>query len=110
MNLDRWTTKSQEALQAAQRLAEDRGHQELSEEHLLKALLEADGGVASEVVKQAGADPAVILKALDKEISRRPQVSGGQLYPSSGLSKALRNAEERMKAMKDEYLSVEHLL
>ncbi|MBI3551834.1 MAG: ATP-dependent chaperone ClpB [Elusimicrobia bacterium] len=110
MNLDRWTTKSQECLQAAQRLAEDRGHQELGEEHLLKALLEADGGVVPEVVRQAGADPAALLKGLDRELSRRPQVSGGQLYPSAGLSKALRRAEDRMKAMKDEYLSVEHLL
>jgi ATP-dependent Clp protease ATP-binding subunit ClpB len=110
MNLDRWTTKSQEALQAAQRLAEDHGHQELAEEHLLLALLAQDAGTVPEIVRQAGGDVALLVKSLEKDISRRPNVTGGQIYPSQGLTKALRLAEDRMKAMKDEYISVEHLL
>ncbi|MBI4375481.1 MAG: ATP-dependent chaperone ClpB [Elusimicrobia bacterium] len=110
MNLDRWTTKSQEALQRAHRLAEDRNHQELSEEHLLLALLTQPEGVSAEVVRRAGADPGQLIAGLEKELGKRPQVSGGQLYPSAGLTRALRLAEDRMKALKDEFVSVEHLL
>ena len=109
MNPDQWTTKSQEAVQRAQRLAEERGHQELGEEHLLLALLEQAEGVVPETLKKAGASLESVERKLDRELSKRPKVTGGQIYPSQGLSRALRLAEERMKAMKDEYLSVEHL-
>ena len=110
MNLDKWTTKSQEALQRAQRLAEERGHQELSEEHLLHALLTQPDGVAAELVRKAGQDPDALVKDTEAQLAKRPKVSGGQLYPSQGLTKALRLAEERMKGMRDEFVSVEHLL
>ena len=110
MNPDRWTTRSQEAVQAAQRLAEDRGHQEIAEEHLMQALLTQSEGVVPEVVKKAGGDPAGLLAALEKDLKKRPQSSGDSRYPSQGLTRALRLSEERMQAMKDEYLSVEHLL
>jgi ATP-dependent Clp protease ATP-binding subunit ClpB len=110
MNLDQWTTKSQEALQRAQRLAEERGHQELSEEHLLAALLSQPEGIAAEIVRKAGKSPEAVAAAVEKALSRRPKVSGGQLYPSQSLTKALRLAEDRMKGMRDEFVSVEHLL
>jgi ATP-dependent Clp protease ATP-binding subunit ClpB len=110
MNLDKWTTKSQEAIQRCQRLAEERGHQELSEEHLLLALLTQPDGVVPEVIRKAGQDPEALAAAVEKVLVKRPQVSGGQLYPSAGLTKALRLAEDRMKALKDEFVSVEHLL
>ena len=57
MNPDRWTLKTQEAVQGAQRLAEELSHQELSEEHLLAALLRQGEGVAAEILRKAGADP-----------------------------------------------------
>jgi ATP-dependent Clp protease ATP-binding subunit ClpB len=110
MNLDKWTTKSQEALQRSQRLAEERGHQELTEEHLLLALLTQPDGVVPEIVRKAGQDPDALVRDVEKALAKRPQVSGGQLYPSQALTKTLRLAEERMKAMKDEFVSVEHLL
>ena len=110
MNLDKWTTKSQEAIQRSQRLAEERGHQELSEEHLLLALLTQPDGVVPEALRKAGQDPDALAGDVESALSKRPQVSGGQLYPSQGLTKALRLAEDRMKAMKDEFVSVEHLL
>ncbi len=110
MNLDKWTTKSQDAIQRSQRLAEERGHQELSEEHLLLALLTQPDGVVPEVLRKAGQDPDALAADVEKTLAKRPQVSGGQLYPSQGLTKALRLAEDRMKAMKDEFVSVEHLL
>ncbi|MDD5627421.1 MAG: ATP-dependent chaperone ClpB [Elusimicrobia bacterium] len=110
MNIDRWTTKSQEALQEAQRLAQERSHQELSEEHLLLALLKPEDGVVPEVLRQAGVDPAAVARAASKRLERRPKVSGGQPYASPGLSRTLAAAEGRRQAMKDDYLSVEHLL
>jgi ATP-dependent Clp protease ATP-binding subunit ClpB len=110
MNLDHWTTRSQQALRDAQRLAEDHEHQELSEEHLLLALLKQSEGVVPEIVKKGGQDPQALLSALERELQKRPKVSGGKTYASDGLQKALRRAEDRMKAMKDEFVSVEHLL
>ncbi len=110
MNPEQWTTKSQEAVARAQRAAEERGHQEIAEEHLLDALLSQPEGVVPEALRKAGVDPAAARAAIDQELSKRPQVSGGERYPSQGLTRALRLAEDRMKAMKDEFLSVEHLL
>jgi ATP-dependent Clp protease ATP-binding subunit ClpB len=111
MNPDRWTLKTQQAFSDAQALAQRRGHQELAEEHLLAALLSQDGGVCAEVVKKAGADPKAVLAEVDRALAKKPQVSGGgKLYASSGLEKTLIKAEDRMKAMKDEFVSVEHVL
>ncbi|MCX5797719.1 MAG: ATP-dependent chaperone ClpB [Elusimicrobia bacterium] len=110
MNIDRWTTKSQEALQEAQRLAQEHSHQELSEEHLLLALLKQEDGVVPEVLRKAGADPAALSRAAAKRLERRPKVSGGQSYAAPGLSRTLNAAETRRQSMKDDYLSVEHLL
>ncbi|MEK7857704.1 MAG: ATP-dependent chaperone ClpB [Elusimicrobiota bacterium] len=112
MNLDQWTTRSQQALQDAQRLAENRGHQELSDEHLLEALLSQIEGVVPEVLRKAGLDPRAAAQAVEKELAKRPRVSGetAQPYASRDLTRALSAAEQRMKAMKDEFVSVEHLL
>ena len=112
MNLDQWTTRSQQALQDAQRLAENRGHQELSDEHLLESLLSQIEGVVPEVLRKAGLDPRAAAQAVEKELAKRPRVSGetAQPYASRDLTRALSAAEERMKAMKDEFVSVEHLL
>ncbi|MBI3565156.1 MAG: AAA family ATPase, partial [Elusimicrobia bacterium] len=110
MNPDRWTLKTQQAFADAQALAQRRGHQELGEEHLLAALLAQDGGVAAEVLKKAGADPKAVSAELDRALGKKPQVSGGKLYASPDLDKAMIKAEDRMKAMKDEFVSVEHVL
>ncbi len=110
MNPDRWTLKTQQAFADAQALAQRRGHQELTEEHLLAALLAQEGGVCAEVVKKAGADPKAALAEAERALAKKPQVSGGKLYASDGLDKALVKADERREAMKDEYVSVEHAL
>jgi len=110
MNPDRWTLKTQQAFSDAQALAQRRGHQELSEEHLLAALLSQDGGVASELLKKAGADPKAAAAEVDRALAKKPQVSGGRMHASPDLDKAMLKAEDRMKAMKDEFVSVEHVL
>ena len=110
MNPDRWTLKTQQAFTDAQALARRRGHQELGEEHLLSALLSQEGGVVGELVKKAGVEPAKLKAELDRALDKKPQVSGGTPYAAPALEKALDKAEERMKAMKDEFISVEHVL
>jgi ATP-dependent Clp protease ATP-binding subunit ClpB len=110
MNPDRWTHKTQEALQDAQSLAQSRGHQELAPEHLLAALLAQGGGIVPETLKKAGLDPKAVTAELDKALARKPQVSGGKLYASDALEKVMQKAEERMKAMKDEFVSAEHVV
>jgi ATP-dependent Clp protease ATP-binding subunit ClpB len=110
MNPDRWTLKTQQAFADAQALAQQRGHQELSEEHLLAALLAQDGGVVPEILKKAGVDPKSAAAEADRALAKKPQVSGGKMHASPALDKALAKAEDRMKAMKDEFVSVEHVL
>ena len=110
MNPDRWTLKTQQAFQDAQALAQARGHQELLPEHLLAALLAADAGVAPETLKKAGLDPRAVSAELEKALARRPSVSGGKLYAGEALEAVMLKAEERMKAMKDEFVSAEHVV
>jgi ATP-dependent Clp protease ATP-binding subunit ClpB len=110
MNPDRWTLKTQQAFSDARALAQRRGHQELTEEHLLAALLAQDGGVVSEVLKKAGVDPKAAAAEAERALAKKPQVSGGQMHAAPDLDRALAKAEDRMTAMKDEFVSVEHVL
>ncbi|MFH1726492.1 MAG: ATP-dependent chaperone ClpB [Elusimicrobiota bacterium] len=108
---ERWTTKSRQAVQAAESLARTRSHQEVSEEHLLLALLEQAEGPVEQVLLEAGLRPDAIEKELKAELDTRPQVSGDirqQVSPS--FMRTLEKAEARMGSLKDEYLSAEHLL
>ena len=109
MNPELWTLKTQQAFADAQAQARQRGHQELGEEHVLAALIAQDGGVAGELLKKAGALEKVKAE-VERQLSRKPKVSGGQLYASNELQRAMDKASERMKAMKDEFVSVEHVL
>ena len=110
MNPDLWTLKTQQAFADAQALARERGHQELGEEHLLAALIAQDGGVAGEILKKAGVDPLAARAELDRALAKKPQVAGGRSYASPVIERAFGKAEQRMKAMKDEFVSVEHVL
>jgi len=110
MNPDRWTLKTQQAFSDAQALAQRRGHQELGEEHLLAALLSQEGGIAGELLKKAGADPKAVAAEVERALAKKPQVSGGRQHASPDLEKAIAKAEDRMTAMKDEFVSVEHVL
>ncbi len=113
MQSDRFTIKSQEALQAAQRLADERHNPQTTPEHLLAILLEQDGGVVAPVLRKLGVDPRVVRQALGPALDTLPTLtSGAQQEPAaaSELVQILGGAEKEMRELKDEYLSTEHLL
>jgi ATP-dependent Clp protease ATP-binding subunit ClpB len=115
MQLDKFTIKSQEALQAAQQLADERRNPQTMPEHLLAVLLEQEGGVVAPVLRKLGVDPAVVRQALGPKLEALPKLttSGGREEPAGGSSELvqiLRAAETEMREMKDEYVSTEHVL
>ncbi len=115
MDIQRLTQKSQEALQAAQTRALRFGHQEVDVEHLLAVLLEQPDGLAPRLLGRLEAPTAAIAEALERELSRRPKLSGpgveaGKIYISPRLQQLFLRAEDEAKRLKDEYVSVEHLL
>jgi len=111
MKLDRFTFKAQEALENAQRIAEENHQPEINPEHLLFALIEQKDGIGSPLLKKIGADTNIIKKSLAKEIENSPQVYGGsQVYISPSLNGILKNAQGEATQMKDEYAGIEHLL
>ena len=111
MNLNKFTEKSQEAIIAAQRLAEDYSHSEITPDHLLLALLQQEGGVVPQMFTKLGANPQSWRASLEATLAGKPKVYGGS---QPGLSRALNNvmreAEKEAERMKDEYVSTEHLL
>ena len=113
MNLNQFTQKSIEAVQAAQQMASERQNQQIEQEHLLLALLEQREGLIDQLVQQSGADTAALRQKLTAAVERLPQVSGsgaGQMYLSRSLEQALNEAEKIAREMRDEYTSVEHLM
>jgi ATP-dependent Clp protease ATP-binding subunit ClpB len=115
MDLNRFTEKAQEALSEAQKLALRANHQQVDVEHVMLALLEQDQGLASAVLEKVGATPRRLGEQLKKELERLPRVigsSGGtdQVYVSGRLNRLVVQAEEEAKKLKDDYVSVEHLL
>lgn len=113
MNLNQATLKLQEAFQAAQSLAANHNHAELSSTHVLAALLDQGEGVTRPVFSKVGADPSAIEREIDTLLDKLPAVQGNagqQVYMSSDL-RAVTNTAEKVRAeMKDEYTSVEHFL
>ncbi len=108
---DKFTLKSQEALQAAQDLAGKRRHQQIEAEHLLLALLEQQDGVVPPIIKKLGADPGRIKADVDAALNALPKVEGlVQTYLSPRLNKLFEKAQQEAERLKDEYLSTEHLL
>ncbi|HEX3613629.1 MAG TPA: ATP-dependent chaperone ClpB [Sporichthyaceae bacterium] len=115
MDPNRLTQKSQEALHDAQTKALRFRHTEVDGEHLLLALLDQEQGLGSRLLSQAGADPDRLRAGLEAELGRRPGVSGpgaapGQIHVTQRLSRLLDTAEREAKRLKDEYVSVEHLV
>ncbi|MGZ4390126.1 MAG: Clp protease N-terminal domain-containing protein, partial [Gaiellaceae bacterium] len=115
MDPNKLTMNSQAALQDAQTKALRYGHTELSPEHLLLALLEQSDGLVGRLLERAGADTRGLGTALDEELQRRPRVSGpgaagGQIGISRKLGEVLDRAEQEAERLKDEYVSVEHLV
>ncbi len=112
MQLDKFTLKSQEAIQTAHTLAQNRGNQELQPEHLLKAILEQPEGVVVPVLQKMGVEPSVVLSETNQLIEKLPQVSGagaGQTYASQAFRNLLDQAFKTATNMQDEYVSQEHL-
>lgn len=114
MDPDRFTQKSREALLAAQQEALGRGHQLVSTSHLLAALLEQEQGMAARFIDEAGTDPAALQRELALQLDKLPRISGsgyeGTLQMSAALARVLSRAEQEAKQLKDDYVSVEHLL
>ena len=115
MDPNRLTQKSQEALHDAQTKALRFGHTEVDGEHLLLALLDQPEGIAPRLLAQAGADPDRLRTALEAELARRPRVTGpgvnpGEIRVTQRLARLLDTAEQEAGRLKDEYVSVEHLL
>jgi ATP-dependent Clp protease ATP-binding subunit ClpB len=115
MDPNRLTEKAQEAVRDAQTEAQRHGHQQIEAEHLAAALLGQDGGVAARVVEKAGGNVKALLQRLQGAIERLPRVSGGgaaagQIYVSPRVNEVFNSAEAEAQRMKDEFVSVEHLL
>ena len=112
MQPDKFTTLTQQAFQAAQNDANERGHSELTNEHLLRAFLDQTDGVTRPLLEKVGASTPKLGERLDAELVRRPKiVSGsGQLSLSKGLRQTLDAADREMTGLKDEFLSAEHYL
>jgi ATP-dependent Clp protease ATP-binding subunit ClpB len=112
MRLEKLTTKSQEALQHANALAEKRNHQAIDVEHLLFALLGQKEGVVLSLLQKLGVQVSVITDRLQKALDRLPQVTGaaGQAFITPRLRKIIEAAEAEAEGLKDEYTSTEHLL
>ncbi len=115
MRLDRYTVKSQEALERAQRLARERSHQELRPEHLLAALLDEPEGTVAAVLQKLGVPRERLLAQATETLDRLPRVGGpgagsASLYLGEDLRRVLEAAEQTADRLKDDYVSVEHLL
>ena len=115
MDINRLTQKAQEALGSAHSKAARYGHQQVDVEHLLAALLEQDGGLAISILEKLSIDSTALKRRLDQELERMPRVSGGgasadQIYVTGRLNRLLAEAEQEARNLKDEYVSIEHIL
>ncbi len=115
MNMESLTQKSQEALAEAQRIAQRNGHTETDGEHLLVALLEQEEGLVPRLLTGMQVDVDELRASAEAELRRKPKVTGpgaapGQVYVSRRLGALLDASEREAKRLKDEYVSVEHLL
>ncbi|MHB8846269.1 MAG: ATP-dependent chaperone ClpB [Nitrospirota bacterium] len=108
---DKFTLKSQEAVQAAQELASKGRQQQIEPEHLIASLIEQQEGVVLPILKKLGADPVAVKADIEQAIARQPKVEGlVQTYLSARLNRLFEKAEQEAARLKDEYISSEHLL
>ena len=115
MNTQNYTQKTMEAIQSAQSLCTGYGNQQIEQSHLLLALLEDEGGLVPQLFEKMGLTVPSLQAAVQAQVERLPKVSGpgremGKVYISQAVERTLNAAEETAKQMKDEYVSVEHLL
>ncbi len=112
MRIDKYTQKMQEALQAAQDLASQANHPEITDEHFLSALLDQGEGITRPLLEKIGANVDQLRDQLRSELARRPKIRGAttDLRLSDELRNVLDSAEKEMSKLKDEYTSAEHYL
>lgn len=110
MNLNNLTIKSQEALQQAQQIAQGLGHQQIENEHVFKGLLEVDENVTPFILKKLNVNVELFKKVLDSTLQSFPKVTGGEIQLSRDASHMLNESIAIAKKMKDEYVSIEHLI
>lgn len=109
MNINKFTQKSIEAVNACEKLAYEFGNQEIEQEHLLYALLQQDDSLILKLIEKMEINKEHFLDHVQKQLEKRVKVQGGQVYIGQQLNKALIHAEDEAKQMGDEYVSVEHL-
>lgn len=109
MNINKFTQKSIEAVNQCEKIAYDYGHQEIDQEHFLYSLLTVDDSLISSLIEKMGIQKETFLAQVQELLEKKPKVSGGQVYMSKDLNQVLLHGEDEMKAMGDEYVSVEHL-
>ncbi|RIV42004.1 ATP-dependent chaperone ClpB [Flagellimonas pelagia] len=110
MNFNNFTIKSQEAIQRAQQLAQELGHQQIENEHLFKAIAEVDENVLPFILKKLNVNVTLLNQILDKELQSFAKVSGGEIMLSREAGKTVNEASIIAKNMGDEFVSLEHLL
>ncbi len=109
MNLNQYTTKSQEAIQKAQQIALDFGHQSIEPQHLLEGILQTDENISAFLMKKSEADLNLIRERNRESLDTLPKVEGGNIYLSQSANKVLLDAPNIAKKMGDEYVTIEHL-
>ena len=110
MNINKFTIKSQEAIQLSQQLVQSLGQQQIENEHIFKAIFEVDENVAPFILKKLNVNVPLFLQILDATIQSFPKVSGGEIQLSRTANTALNEAEIIAKKMNDEFVSIEHLI
>ena len=110
MNFNNFTIKSQEAIQQAQQLAQEMGHQQIENEHIFKAITMVDENVTPFLLKKLNINISLFGQILDKSLESFPKVSGGDIMLSRDAGKTVNEATSIAKKMEDEYVSIEHLI
>lgn len=110
MNFNNFTIKSQEAIQRAQQIAQSYGHQQIENEHIVKAIFEVDENVTPFLLKKLNVNIPLLQQILDSTLQSFPKVSGGELMLSRDANNSLLEASNIAKKMNDEFVSIEHLL
>ncbi|OYU80380.1 MAG: ATP-dependent chaperone ClpB [Flavobacterium sp. BFFFF1] len=110
MNINKFTIKSQEAIQKAQQLAQSYGHQQIENEHLMKAIFEVDENVAPFLLKKLNVNVPLFEQVIDSSLQHFPKVSGAEIMFSRNTATTLNDAEIIAGKMNDEFVSIEHLL
>lgn len=110
MNPNNYTIKSQEAMQQAQQIAQGLGQQQIENEHIFKGIFEVDENVLPFILKKLNVNISILKQALDKQIESFPKVTGTEIMLSREAGKTLNEASIIAKKLKDDYVSIEHLI